>query len=76
MFGLIKKFFHKETIKFSEFERFKFRKIAKKVFRLNYDLTHDKKKAKSITANQMREVYYLDKERFNKLYTTYLRKSV
>lgn len=73
MFRFFKKFFSKKPVELSEFEIFKFKKIAKKVYQLNYDLTHDTKRAKNITKSQLQEVYSLDKNRFNKLYTKYLR---
>ena len=73
MLKIFKKIFQKKPIELSEFEIFKFKKIAKKVYQLNYDLTHDKIKAKSITKTQLQEVYSIDKNRFNKLYTKYLK---
>lgn len=73
MFKIFKKIFQKKPIELSEFEIFKFKKIAKKVYQLNYDLTHDKKRAKNITKSQLQEVYSIDKNRFNKLYTKHLR---
>lgn len=73
MFRFFKKFFLKKPVELSEFEIFKFKKIAKKVYQLNYDLTHDTKRAKNITKSQLQEVYSLDKNRFNKLYTKHLR---
>lgn len=72
MFKFFRKFFKKQT-ELSEFEIFKIKKIAKKVYQLNFDLTHDKEKAKRITTKQLQEVYNIDKTRFNKLYTKHLR---
>ena len=73
MLKIFKKIFQKKPVELSEFEIFKFKKIAKKVYQLNYDLTNDTKRAKSITKTQLQEVYRIDKNRFNKLYTKYLR---
>lgn len=66
-------FSNKKECNFSEFEIFKYKKIAKKVFALNFELTQNKEKAKEITKKQLQEVYSLDKNRFNTLYTKYLR---
>lgn len=72
IFDFFKKF-RKKTPYFSEFELFKIKKVAKLVYQMNYDLTHDKEKAKNITKNQLQEVYEIDKNRFNELYTKHLR---
>lgn len=72
MFKFFQKLF-KKTKKISEFEKFKIKKVAKKIYQLNLDLTDNKEIALKLTASQLKEVYSIDKNRFNSLYTNYLR---